>query len=337
MKLFSIIAAVALLALTAPTARAAVVVKTAEKSYTGDSIIRMTSTEVTIKKGALPTTIQVNKIIEIRFGGESTLMPKVREFAKNGRYEDAVELLGKIKSGSLENYITQDVQFYRAYCRSQMALGGTVNVTTAATELKTFADENPNNYHFYECTELLGRLAVALGSFDKAKEYYTELARSPWPDYRIRAFTAVGEAEVAQGNFPTAMLRFDGALKIPAADAKSQQNQQVALIGKGRCLAETGNVAGGIATINKVIKDVGPEARLLLPRAYLALGYCYKKDSKPQEAVLQFLMVDLVYNSHRASHAEALKNLVGLWQSINKIENSRKAKARLRQLYPGVG
>ncbi len=337
MKLFSMIAAAALLALTTSAAPAVDLVKTTKGPFRGD-ITKMTATVVTIKKGALETPIPVNVITDVRYGDESLLMPKVREFAASGRYEDAVERLGKIKVGEgLRAYVAQDLAFYRAYCRGQMALGGTVKTTTAATELKAFSENNPNSYHFFECTELLGRLAVALGNYDTAKKYYTVLVDTPWPDYQIQAFTAVGEAEVAQANFPMAMSMFNKALAIEADDAKSQLNQQVALIGKGRCQAETGNVAAGIATINKVIKDVGPEARLLLPRAYVALGYCYKKDSKPQEAVLQFLMVDLVYNSHRTSHAEALKNLVGLWQSINKIENSRKAKARLQQLYPGVG
>ena len=236
----------------------------------------------------------------------------------------------------MKAYITQDVEFYLAFCRSQMALAGAVKATTAATELKAFADKNPNNFHYIECSELLGRLAVALGSYDKAKAYYAVLLNSPWPEYKIQAYAAVGEAEVAQGNFAKAAGMFDRALAIQADDDESQKIQQVALIGKGRCQAEAGNVAAGITTIDKVIKDVGPEARMLLSRAYVALGHCYKKDNKPKEAVLQFLMVDLVYNADRGAHAEALLSLVELWQSINKIENSRKSKARLQQLYPAV-
>jgi tetratricopeptide (TPR) repeat protein len=338
MKLFSIAAGVALLALVVSPSLAAVVVKTAKKSFTGESITQMTALQVTIKKGALETKIPVNVITEIRYGGESTLMPKVRQFVVSGRYEDAVELLGKIKSGvGLNKYITQDVEFYRAYCHGQMALGGTFKKMTAASELTAFAKSHPGSYHYLACRELLGRLAVALGEYDSARRSYGELNAAPWPDYKIHALTALGEAELAQGNFTKAESTFDLALKIEADDDRSKQNLLVALIGKGRCQAENGNIASGITTVNKVIKDLGPEARMLLPRAYLALGYCYKKDGKPQEAVLQFLMVDLVYNAHRASHADALKNLVGLWRSINKIENSRKAKARLQQLYPGVG
>ena len=337
MKLFSITALIALLALMAPTASAAVVVKTVEKGYAGDSVIKMTPTEVTVKKGAIRFKIAVNIITDIRFSGENSRMLKVREFTASGRYENAVELLEKIKPNGFSAYVSQDVEFYRAYCRGQMALGGTIKPAEAVKELESFVTSHPNNYHVLKCSELLGRLEVALGNYDRAEKHYLVLVITDWPDYKIQAYTAVGESAVTQGNFGKARLMFDRALKVEADDDMSKQNQNVARIGVGRCLAESGDVAGGIATINKVIKDVGPESRRLLPRAYVALGYCYKKDDKPQEAVLQFLMVDLVYNAHRASHAEALKNLVGLWQSINKIENSRKAKARLKQLYPGVG
>ena len=352
MKLFSMMVGLVLLALTAPTTFAAVSVKTATTSYTGEEIIRMTTMQVTIRKGAIEIPIPVNEILWIRYSNESSLMPKVREFSMSGRYEDAIERLGRIRVNTGENsYETQEVEFYSAFCRAQMALGGSIKRTVGVKALGAFISKRPNNYHVLKCRELLGRLEVALGHYKEAEEHYLALVNTNWPDYKIQAYTAVGESAVAQGNlakakgdasaaqekFARAQSMFNRALKIEAADERSAQNKHVARIGVARCLAESGDVAGGIAAINAVIKKVGPEARMLLPRAYLALGYCYKMDNKPKQAVLQFLMVDLIYNAHRASHAEALKNLVGLWEVTKNIENTRRAKRRLKQLYPGVG
>lgn len=339
MKLFSMTIGVALLALMATTTFAAVSVKTATRSYSysGQEIIRMTTMRVTIRKGGMMIPIPVNEILSIRYSDESPLMPKIREFAASGRYEDAIEQLEKIKVIAGKNsYVSQEVEFYLAYCRGQMALGGTVKPAVGVKALDGFVSKHPNNYHFLECTELLGRLEVALGNYKKAESHFLVLVRTQLPDYKIQAFTAVGEAAVAQGDFSKAKANFESALDVEAADERSKQNQQIAMIGLGRCLANNGDVAEGIAAIRKVIKKVGPEARMLLPRAYLALGHCYMKDNKPKQAVLQFLTVDLVYNAHRASHTEALKNLVDLWESLKNIENKERTKRKLERLYPGA-
>ena len=66
----------------------------------------------------------------------------------------------------------------------------------------------------------------------------------------------------------------------------------------------------------------------MLGGAYRAMG------GREQDALIQFLTVDLVYNTLPESHAEALFNLGELWDKGSNPERAREARQNLKSAYP---
>jgi hypothetical protein len=84
----------------------------------------------------------------------------------------------------------------------------------------------------------------------------------------------------------------------------------------------------------QIVKDANPEERELLSRAYTVLGTAYRAmGGKEQDALIQFLTVDLVYNTLPETHAEALFNLGELWEKGNNPERAGEARTSLKTLY----
>jgi hypothetical protein len=50
---------------------------------------------------------------------------------------------------------------------------------------------------------------------------------------------------------------------------------------------------------------------------------------------LAYLHVDVLYSSVPDAHAEALSNLIPLWQAVGQEERAREARKTLEQRYAG--
>jgi tetratricopeptide (TPR) repeat protein len=182
---------------------------------------------------------------------------------------------------------------------------------------------------------MMGDLLMISGRFENAQKQYAELAKTPWPDYKMRSAVAVGRTLQAQNKHAEAIRQFDAALAM-ADDGTDSQNQKLsATLGKAVSLAETGKVDEAAGIIQKIIQDTDPQERELHARAYNALGTCYEKANKQKEALLAFLHVDVLYNTVPEAHAEALAHLVPLWKDIGQDERSRESREMLQQRYSG--
>ena len=92
--------------------------------------------------------------------------------------------------------------------------------------MKVFADANQDNYHYFEASEVVGDLLVAVRQYAQAAKYYERLDKAPWPDYQMRAGVASGRALLAQGKLAEAQKAFE---KVAANDAEGDlaQGQRV--------------------------------------------------------------------------------------------------------------
>ncbi|MEA1951308.1 MAG: tetratricopeptide repeat protein, partial [Planctomycetota bacterium] len=82
-----------------------------------------------------------------------------------------------------------------------------------------------------------------------------------------------------------------------------------------------------------IIMAADPEQTRLLARAYNAKGTALRKANKPNDALLAFLHVDVLYFSSPEDHAEALANLAELWGEIHKPQQAMQARQILKQRY----
>jgi tetratricopeptide (TPR) repeat protein len=304
-------------------------------SETGE-VSDTTPTEVTLNKGQSNSrTVPVNSIKLIAFEGEPSELAQARLNALNGSYAKAGQLLDKVDASQLKrDFIKQDYEFYQAYVAAKLAESGEGEIDAAGKKLNAFVKSYPNSFHYLEASELMGDLLMMSGRLENAQKQYAELAKAPWPDYKMRAAIAIGRSLQAQNKHAEAIEQFDSALAVPDDTAEGQGQKLAASLGKATSLAETGKDDEATAMIEKIIRDADPQQKDLNARAYNALGSCYEKANKTKDALFAFLHVDVLYSTVPDAHAEALFHMVSLWKAIGQEERSREARETLQQKYP---
>jgi tetratricopeptide (TPR) repeat protein len=300
-------------------------------------VIDMTPFQVKLQKGPPgERDLEVNEIRAIQFSGEPSELAQARLNASNGAYENALELLAKIDLSKVErDFIKQDIEFYKGWCAAKLALAGQGEIGDAGRQLNSFVRTYPNNFHYLAAREAMGDLLMAGGGYANAEKQYAELAKAPWPEFRMRAAAAVGRSLQAQNKHADAIKQFDAALATAGEGAAAEQERLAATLGKAVSLAETGEVKQAVGIIEKVIHDADPQQKELHARAYNALGKCYEKAGKNKEALLAFLHVDVLYNTVPEAHAEALSHLAKLWTAIGQDERARESRQLLSERYGG--
>lgn len=294
-------------------------------------------TEISINKGTAGTIqIPVNRIRSVVFDDEPSELTQARLNARNGGFSTALERLERIdRSKVRREFIKEDIAFYEAFATAQMALSGNGDVTDAGRKLNEFVRRNPKSFHYLEAVETMGDLLMAKDSYAAAQRQYAELAKTPWPDYKLRAGVLLGRTLAAQGKHDQAIREFDSVLASRADDAAAKEQKLTATLAKAVSLAETNQLDNAVALIEQMIADTDPEQKELQARAYNALGDSYQRGGRDKDALLAYLHVDVLYSSVPAAHAEALFHLATLWNKVGQTERARQARQTLEQQYRG--
>ena len=200
--------------------------------------------------------------------------------------------------------------------------------------MKAFADANSKSYHYFEASEVVGDLLVAVRQYALAADYYDRLDKAPWPDYKMRAGVAAGRALLAQGKIAEAQAAFDKVIAIDAEGDLAQGQRALARLGKARGLVAGKKTDEAIKLGTEVLKGADPKDVPLLAQAYNVLGTAYRQAGRTEEALLAFLRVDVLYASPPDAHAEALANLAELWEQVHKTERANRARKTLDEQYP---
>jgi tetratricopeptide (TPR) repeat protein len=209
-----------------------------------------------------------------------------------------------------------------------------MKIVDAGRMMKTFADANPKSYHYFEASEVVGDLLVAVGSYGPAAEYYARLDAAPWPEYKMRAGVAAGRALLEQGKVEEALSNFDRVLATKAEGASAEQQRMAATLGKAAALVAMKKPADAIKSVEGFLEKADVENAPLMARAYNVLGTAQRQAGRTKEAILSFLHVDVLYASVSDAHAEALANLADLWDDVHKTERANRARKTLDERYP---
>jgi tetratricopeptide (TPR) repeat protein len=323
----------AVLCLAASTAFAADVVKTKQSSVAGH-VTQMSAVEVTVEQGAITKRIAVNEIEWIRYEEEPASMTTARTAIEAGRFEDAQTTLEKVNVAEIDRAeVKQDVEFYKALVASRLALAGNTNIKEAGKLMAAFVRTNTGNYHYLQGCEMVGDLLVAVGNFAAAQQYYEQLGKAPWADYKMRANVAIGRSLLAEGKAAEAAKAFQAILDSDSKGELAEQQKLAATLGKARCLAEAKQIDEAIKLAEGIIAKADPEAVDVNAQAYNTLGVAYRKAGKPKDAVLAFLHTDTLYYAVPVYHIEALENLVQLWNELQKPERAAEATRTLTERY----
>jgi tetratricopeptide (TPR) repeat protein len=312
-------------------------IRTTSGTAEAGEITATSPVEITLDKGSAgKSEVPVNRVRSVVLGDEPSELTQARINSRNGGFTTALERLERIDRTKISrDIVREDIEFYEAYCAAQLALGGNGDITDAGRQLNEFVREHPKSFHYLEAVETMGDLLMVNDKFAAAQRQYAEIAKAPWPDYKMRASVLLGRTLAAQGKHDLAIKEFDAVLTASGKDAAAKEQKLSASLGKAVSLAEADQLDQAVALIEQMIVDTDPEQKDLQARAYNALGDSYQRAGRNKDALLAYLHVDVLYSTVPDAHAEALSHLATLWDAVGQSARARAARQTLEQQYRG--
>lgn len=302
------------------------------------TIVEMNWREVKIQtRGGETRTLAPPEITRITFEGEPEDLRLGRETLRAGRLDDALAQLSKVRPSQLSrDPIRQNWEFLVAKAHAGLALQGDGDLRDAGRRLAQFHRDHPNSAYRMEASRLLGDMAVALGSFDGAAQYYGQLTGAPWPEVKLQGMVLMADALRAAGKHDEALVAYQQAASEPVDSDPAQRNHQLARVGQAACLAAQGDPERGVQMVEQVIAQSDSQDAEVMAAAYNVLGGCHRRLQQPVDAVLAFLHVHLLFSQESLAHAEALYHLVELWPEVGNPERAESARQLLVSRYPNT-
>jgi hypothetical protein len=299
-------------------------------------VVGMTSLQVELQLASAASVtkeVPVNQILTVYYEEDPEELIAAKKRILDGHFEDALAALGKLKKEPDRKEVRQDIEFYRALCTAKLALAGVGKIADAGPMMKTFADANPNSYHYFEALELVGDLLLAVRQYGQAAEYYGRLAKAPWPDYQMRAGVAMGRVLLAQGKPAEAQDAFDKVLAAEGTGEMIEAQRKLANLGKANVLLAMKKPDEAIRLAEEILKSAGVHDEAIKAQVYNIEGTAHRQAGRTEDALFAFLHVELFYSSTPAAHAEALANLAELWEQLHKAERANTARKTLEERY----
>jgi tetratricopeptide (TPR) repeat protein len=298
------------------------------------TIRSMSANEIIISSNGRDLKVPVNELKNVSFRNEPSELKRARLDIANGNYNAALTKLRKLEKTELQSaYVKQDMEFYEAFAGSQLALAGALNPKEVAAKMFSFVKTSPDNYHYYEALDVLGRLALAMGKYSTAEGFFGKLAKAPWKNLQWKAISLRATAQLQQGKHSEALRNFEQVANSDIGGVAGERQKSLAQVGMVACWSQTGETERGIELAKEVIKQSEPDEIELNARAYNALGNCFLKQKKLKYALLAFLQTDLLYQGQGDAHAESLYQLTKLWQQLDKHDRARQARNVLKERY----
>lgn len=286
--------------------------------------------------------VGVAELVSIQFGEEPRSLTDARRYLLSGDYQAALAAWSGITPSDRKAatmLIQTECDYIQVAAIARQALAAASPSDSAQEAVATFLSRYSRTIHRYEIIELAGQLAVAAGDKDAAIGWFKQLADGP-SAFVIRAARLEGEALLKEGDPAGAGAAFERALAIRAGDAASQQEKLVAELGRAGSLIDRGRADEAVKLIQQLLAAAEPPpttgayAAPIVSQGYALLGRGWLAANQPQDALLAYLTVDLVYPGDPDLHAESLFRLAELWTTGGYPQRAADARRRLVLRYP---
>ena len=302
---------------------------------------RLSGSVTAVTKTLKPQTgadvkIPVNDIAQIEWDGTSAVMRGAMGQENNGNFEEAINSYQTVldETPATSTYIRADLQFFIARSLGKIALQDDTRLPDAITRMKAFTDGNSDSFRYYEAMDYLGRLYLASGDYLKAEATFTVIERSPFEDYQLAAQSSKARVMLAQGQIDQALQAFEGVLKAPGKDEATRQRQLDAMLGKATCLNLKNQYDEALKLLADVVARADENDARLQAEAQVRRGASLLGQGNNQEALMAFLLVDILFPGQQDFHAESLYNLSKLWPIMGQPGRAEEARATLETRYP---
>lgn len=292
--------------------------------------------KIVIEVRGTPQNVPVTDISKVIFEDEPRTMERARDLTRQGQYEQAKDELQKVDAGSIKNENAKsDLAFLLAYNDGKLALAGKGDKAAAVKALVAYDKDNPNGYHFWETSQLLGQLAGSMARYDNALTFFKRLGESTYPEIKNEGKYQEGVTLLMQGKTAEAKAILEQIQAAAASSPKDVRIKQLAEVGLAQCQLIEGDAQGALTKINEFIAKGDSTDIELFGKLYNTQGACYQKLNKTNEAALAYLHTDLLFSGDPGNHAEALYYLSQLWPSLNETQRATDARSRLTTNYAG--
>ncbi len=297
-------------------------------------IVGMTPDSIELEKRGTSVNIDAWRIRKITYSSEPSELDRARDRMEDGRFADCLTELAKISERPDNEFIAQEIDFYKAYCSAMESLmGGDITAQQAGTLVRDFVRNYPQSYHYYPAVELLGQLLVGINKPDLAAAEFAKLAESRHPGTRVRGLYLQGNALLLAGQTAEARRAFEAVANADGTDDESQNYKLLAECGLAKVMAMEGDPDGGQAIAEKIIAEESSENSELFANAYNALGLSHMQAGRLMDAAMAFLHTDLLYANESEAHAEALYYLARIWPQLEFTDRADRARQTLKTRY----
>ncbi len=293
--------------------------------------------EIVISVGGKDQTFASSDVTRILFQGDPAELTRGRELEMEGQYQQAFDELGKLNIAKLaRDVIKADAEFYLVNAQGQLALSGQGDLNKATADVINFVQNNPDSWHFYAATRLLGDLAKALGNYDKAAQFYGYLRNTSSRELQVESVYQLGMIKLLQNDLEPAKEALAKVAGLKPNSAGEKRLQTLAKAGMAVITAQQGNGSEALKMVNDLIAQLNPTDTQTAAAIYNAQGASYQALGDDEGALLAYLHTQLAYSTHAAEHVVALKQLIELWGKVGKPDRAAQARGELQQRYPGL-
>jgi len=298
------------------------------------AIVEMTRDNVVMEIRGNKQNFPSTDILRIVYDEEPPKFSTAKQQAAAGQWDQALEALKAVNAQGITRVeVKQDLLYYQGLILGQLALRGQGDAAASKKRLLEYAKGNPQSYHFYELSEMLGTLAVSLGANEEAAKYFTAMGSSPSAEIKLNGRYLLGSALLAQGKSEEARKAFTEAITASADSVEAKRYQKMSKVAINRCDIAEDKAPAAIESLRKMVDDSDTTDSELFAGIYNALGIAHQKSGKNEEAVLDFLHTDLLFSTNPDLHAEALYHLSQLFGPIGDPQRAADAKSRLQSRY----